>query len=224
MKSINVQCTYISCLLLISLSKSCQGSEATSLADGSRDARRLQEFRAARLPLRSPWPLQGKSLINTSIGNAWTLTPATPNSFPILLLRPPLTLPRPFSGSAASCSLSSWSTVCSSAVPQARQPRDSPLHRLFKHLHTRAGAPHFPSGRLLLHSGQNAHTPTPPCYEQQRRNTTRRTRLSWRRLSHNLCFHPAHLCKKRRNLRLRNQSVPAFRMLFVPVSCLREIK
>lgn len=205
--------------------KSCQGSEATSLADRKRDAK-IGELKArvqGSASPRSP-PLHGKSLINTSIGNAWTLTPATPNSFLILLLRPRLTLPRPFSASAASCSLSSWSTVCSSAVPQARQPRDSPLHRLFRHPHTRAGAPHFPSGRLLLHSSQNAHTHTPPCYGQQRRNTTRRTRLSWRRLSHNLCFHPAHLCKKPRNLRLRNLLVPAFRMLFVPVSRLQEIR
>ena len=162
--------------------------------------------------------------INTSTGNAWTLTPATPNSFLILLLRPYFTLPRLCSGSAASSSLSSWSTVCSSAVPQARQPRDSPLHRLFRHPHTRAGAPHFPSGPPP-HSSQKAHTPAPPCYDEQPRGTNRRTRLSCRRLSHSPCSRlPARPCHKLRNLRLRNLLVPASRMLSVPVSRLQRTR
>ena len=190
-----------------------------SLRGNFRDARRLKARASSgkRVSLR-----RSPSKANNS--NAWMLNPATPNSFLILLLRRHLTLPRLFSGSAASSSLSSWSTVCSSAVPQARQPRDSPLHRLFRHPHTRAGAPHFPSGQLI-HSSRNAHTRTPPCYEQQRRNTIRRTRLSWRRLSHSPCFrHPARLCHNLRDLRLRNLLVRASRMLSVQVSRLQRTR
>jgi len=172
---------------------------------------------ASASPLEAP----PRQIINTS--NAWTLTPATPNYFLLRPSSPPLTLPRLFSGSAASSSPSSWSTVCSSAVPQARQPRDSPLHRLFRQLHIRAGAPHFPSGPPS-HPPRNAHTPTSPCYKQQCRSTTRRTRLCWGRLSHSPYFRPAHLSHKLRNLRLLSQSVPAFRMLFVQVSRLQRIR
>ena len=148
----------------------------------------------------------------------------TPNSSLVLLPRLPLTLPRLFSGSAASSSLSLWSTVCSSAVPQERQPRDSPLHRLFRHPHTRAGAPHFPFG-LSLHSSRNAHTPTSPCYDEQPRDTNRRTRLFWRRPSRNPCFlRPARQCHKIRDLRLRSQSVPASKMPFAQVNRLQRTR
>jgi hypothetical protein len=158
-----------------------------------------------------------RQIINSS--NAWTLTLATPNSFPFHP-RLRLILPRLSSGSAASFSPSSWSTVCSSAVLQARQPRDSPLHRLFRHPHSRAGAPHFLSGPPTL-SSRNAHTPTSPCYKQPRRSTTRRTRLCWRRLSLSPYFRLVHLYH---NLRLRNRSVRASKMSSGQVSHPQQIR
>lgn len=106
---------------------------------------------------------------------------------------------------------SSWSAVCSSADRQARQPRDSPL---LIPLHTRAGEPHYPSAAILRWS-RNAHTHVPPCYKQQPRGMSRRTRPSSRRLCHNPCSPPpVHLLHKPPNLHHRNQSAQASRMLF----------
>lgn len=227
----------ISCLLLISLSKSCQAKPPRlqvhwlpSNVTGRRDARRLKQrkgkFQGSASPSRSPSKAntsnrhQHRQCMDADASNTQFFS-HSPSPSSASLYSPSSVL---FSGSAASSSLSSWSTVCSSAVPQARQPRYSPLHRLFRLPHTRAGAPHFPSG-LLPHLGQKAHTLTPPCYDEQPRDTNRRTRLFCRRLSHNPCSrHPARLYHKPRNLHLRNLLVPASRMLSAQVSRLQQIR